>query len=284
MRFIDFLSEGDTVHRKELTEGKFLELLREKCKNSHVIATKIPFFRTDKGPDMMLVTPSAKEERSAFWIDKMIKEIPAWNKFPDRSRCIKAYNRYENVNDSNVYVVIPFDGSSVGIAKTESFYRSFDDVEKSIGFDRVDNDSFRKWIEHIFTGLGEILGEKFKTPPLESYSQFKKALSLIDKILERDRNDLKKKFSTFEKFDKNFDVSNDIMETLKAAGEKEKIEFNEEQYKKAEPIIKLQIKALVARDLWDMNEYYRVIDAENESLQKAVEILQTPGAYEKILK
>jgi carboxyl-terminal processing protease len=74
------------------------------------------------------------------------------------------------------------------------------------------------------------------------------------------------------------------METLKAAGEKEKIEFNEEQYKKAEPIIKLQIKALVARDLWDMNEYYRVIDAENESLQKAVEILQTPGAYEKILK
>jgi hypothetical protein len=201
LRFIDFLSEGDTVHRKELTEGKFLELLREKCKNSHVIATKIPFFRTDKGPDMMLVTPSAKEERSAFWIDKMIKEIPAWNKFPDRSRCIKAYNRYENVNDSNVYVVIPFDGSSVGIAKTESFYRSFDDVEKSIGFDRVDNDSFRKWIEHIFTGLGEILGEKFKTPPLESYSQFKKALSLIDKILERDRNDLKKKLSASEQID-----------------------------------------------------------------------------------
>jgi carboxyl-terminal processing protease len=107
---------------------------------------------------------------------------------------------------------------------------------------------------------------------------------VVMQYIDRNRNDLKKKFSTFEKFDKKFDVSNDIMETLKAAGEKEKIEFNEEQYKKAEPIIKLQIKALVARDLWDMNEYYRVIDAENESLQKAVEILQTPGAYEKILK
>ncbi|MDD2997225.1 MAG: S41 family peptidase, partial [Paludibacter sp.] len=107
---------------------------------------------------------------------------------------------------------------------------------------------------------------------------------VVMQYIDRNRNDLKKKFSTFEKFDKNFDVSNDIMETLKAAAEKEKIEFNEEQYKKSEPVIKLQIKALVARDLWDMNEYYRVIDAENESLQKAVEILQTPGAYEKILK
>jgi hypothetical protein len=201
MRFVDFLTEGDDVHRKTLTDGKFLEILKEKCKNSHIVATKTPFFRQDHGPDMMLVTPTVKEERSAFWIDKLIKEIPAWNKFPDRSRCIKGYTRYGKTEGSDVYVVIPFDVAKIGIAKTESFYRSFDDVEKSIGFDRVDNESLRKWIEHIFAGLGEILGEKFKTPPLETYSQFKKALLQIDKILEQDRNELKKKLSASERID-----------------------------------------------------------------------------------
>ena len=56
------------------------------------------------------------------------------------------------------------------------------------------------------------------------------------------------------------------------------------QFELSKPLIKLQIKALVARDLWEMNQYYQIMDAENESLQKAIEILQTPGAYEKILK
>ena len=53
---------------------------------------------------------------------------------------------------------------------------------------------------------------------------------------------------------------------------------------KSKPLIKLQMKALVARDLWEMNEYYQIMDADNESLQKAINILQTTGAYEKILK
>ena len=33
-----------------------------------------------------------------------------------------------------------------------------------------------------------------------------------------------------------------------------------------------------------MNEYYQIMDADNESLQKAIDILHTPGAFEKILK
>ena len=49
------------------------------------------------------------------------------------------------------------------------------------------------------------------------------------------------------------------LEELKEAADKEKIEFNEEQYNKALPLIKAQLKALIARDLWDMNEYFQVM-------------------------
>ncbi len=35
------------------------------------------------------------------------------------------------------------------------------------------------------------------------------------------------------------------------------MKFNEEQYQKSLPLIKTQLKALIARDLWDMNEYFQ---------------------------
>ena len=44
------------------------------------------------------------------------------------------------------------------------------------------------------------------------------------------------------------------------------VEYNEEEYQKALPLLKLQMKALIARDLWDMNEYYHVI---NDAKRKA---------------
>ena len=75
-----------------------------------------------------------------------------------------------------------------------------------------------------------------------------------------------------------------LLNQLISEAEKEKIKIDTAQFIVSKPLIKLQLKALVARDLWEMNEYYQIMDADNESLQKAVEILQTPGSYEKILK
>ena len=64
----------------------------------------------------------------------------------------------------------------------------------------------------------------------------------------------------------------------------EKLEVASTQFETSKPLIKLQLKALIACDLWEMNEYYQIMNVDNEALQKALEILQTPGAYEKILK
>ena len=64
------------------------------------------------------------------------------------------------------------------------------------------------------------------------------------------------------------------MEQLVEAGKKAGIEYHEEQYKKSAPLIKLQLKALIARDLWDMNEYYHTINGVNESVKKALELLK----------
>jgi carboxyl-terminal processing protease len=103
-------------------------------------------------------------------------------------------------------------------------------------------------------------------------------------FIDQNREDLKRKFSTFDKFEKEFSVDDDFLQQLIQAGEKENIPFQSAQFDTSRELIKLQLKALVARDLWDINAYYQIIDNDNEVLKKAVELLQTPDAYEQILK
>jgi carboxyl-terminal processing protease len=160
-------------------------------------------------------------------------------------------------------------------------------------------------------GGGGIMPDIFVPIDTTRYTDYHReivARGVLNKVtaqyIDKNRAELKKKYTTFEKFKKNFEVDEALLNQLKAAADKEKIEVkttikpasdsletaaNKEsdknkQFETSKPLIKLQIKALVARDLWEMNQYYQIMDAENESLQKAVEILSSPGAYEKILK
>ena len=91
------------------------------------------------------------------------------------------------------------------------------------------------------------------------------------------------KYKTFNEFYKRFEVTPDMLAQLVATGKEMGVEYNEEEYQKALPLLKLQMKALIARDLWDMNEYFQVMNATNKSVERALEILNDKE-YEKILK
>ena len=87
-------------------------------------------------------------------------------------------------------------------------------------------------------------------------------------FIEKNRKALLDKYKTFEKFNEKFEIDDQLLNYLREAADKEKIEFNEEQYNKALPLIKAQLKALIARDLWDMNEYFQVMNATNRPLSQ----------------
>jgi len=196
MKLTSLINETSDEHRRELSEGKFLETLREKAKNSHVVAQQAPFFRQDSGPEMMLVTPSHREERSSFWVDKFIKEIPAWGKFPSRARFIKGYTQFDRTfGGDDVYVIIPLDSSRVGICPGPSFYRSFTDFEKSLGFDRVDNQTLIDWVTELQSALAQLTDVKVKKFEPTTFSQFKKALAQLDEIIGDKRELLKRQLS-----------------------------------------------------------------------------------------
>jgi carboxyl-terminal processing protease len=140
-------------------------------------------------------------------------------------------------------------------------------------------------------GGGGIMPDIFVPLDTTRYTDFHRkivARGVVNKVcvqyIDKNRAELKKKYTTFDKFKKEYEVNDAFLNQLTAAAEKENIKVDSAQFAISKSLIKLQLKALVARDLWEMNEYYQIMDADNESLQKAIEILQTPGAYEKILK
>ena len=92
-------------------------------------------------------------------------------------------------------------------------------------------------------------------------------------LIDTHRDEWSKKYPDYATFNRKFDLSDKMMKQLIAEGEKDGVKFDEEQYKKSESLIKLQLKALIARDLWDMNEYYHTINVVNESVNKALELL-----------
>jgi carboxyl-terminal processing protease len=61
-------------------------------------------------------------------------------------------------------------------------------------------------------------------------------------------------------------------------------EVDMEQFQKSKPLIKLHLKALIARDLWNTSEYFQIINDDNEALKKAVEIIGNSKEYNKLLK
>ncbi len=93
-------------------------------------------------------------------------------------------------------------------------------------------------------------------------------------LIDTYRDEWMQEYADFGKFCQKFELDEKMMQQLIAEGEKAGIKFDEEQFRKSEALIRLQLKALIARDLWDMNEYYHIINVVNESVNKALELLE----------
>ena len=93
-------------------------------------------------------------------------------------------------------------------------------------------------------------------------------------ISRKRQKKLTKDFPTFEKFKAHFEVGNELQEKLIAEAEKEGITFVEEEFEKSKPFLLPQIKAIIARDLWETSNFFQIANERNETYKKAVEILR----------
>ena len=96
--------------------------------------------------------------------------------------------------------------------------------------------------------------------------------------------EMKAQYVDFESFNKDFIVGQDLIEGLKKAAEEAKVEWNDEQFTHSEQFILLQMKALIARNVWETQQYYQVMASVDPGVQKALEILGNEKQYKRVLK
>ena len=144
-----------------------------------------------------------------------------------------------------------------------------------------DSLKYRTLIENrIVYGGGGITPDIFIPIDTTSYSEFHGEVVskgvLNDFMLnytDKNRDALSKKYKDFETFNSDYSVTEDIFQELVAAAAKDSIEYDEKEFAVSHDYLFLQIKALIARDLFDMSEYYQIMNLRNESFTKAIELL-----------
>lgn len=136
--------------------------------------------------------------------------------------------------------------------------------------------------QRIVYGGGGIMPDYFVPLDTTLYTQFHRQLAarsyIINanlKYIDNNRKQLKKQFATFSDFNARYEVPQSFVDDVLQMAAKDKIKPKDDKELQATlPQLRRQLKALVARDLWDMSEYFQVINETNPIVEKAVELMK----------
>ena len=106
------------------------------------------------------------------------------------------------------------------------------------------------------------------------------ALDYVDKH----RGELKSRYATVASYDSGFNLSDADMQAFIAAGEKEKVKYDEKGYHTSENVLRTILKGLIARDIYsDQGAYSQIVNHRNPDLQAALKVLDDERQYQSLL-
>lgn len=78
----------------------------------------------------------------------------------------------------------------------------------------------------------------------------------------------------FDRFKDSYEIPQELIDIVLEKAKEAKVVYNDSVLAASLPTIKLQLKALLARDLWDMSEYFQIINPLNEIYLKGLEAIK----------
>ena len=140
-------------------------------------------------------------------------------------------------------------------------------------------------------GGGGIMPDYFVPVDTMRYTKYHRALAAKGCIIQtslhyidENREKLAAEYPTIDDFEARFEVDDALVEMLRQQGVKDsvKIEGGEEEFQRSLPELKLQLKQLVARDLWDMSDFMKLYNKNNDIFKKAYELVKEKK-FEKLM-
>ena len=136
--------------------------------------------------------------------------------------------------------------------------------------------------EHrVVYGGGGIMPDYYVPLDTTKYTRFHRELSARSFIInaslryvDQHRKQLKKQYPTFAQFKEQFEIPQSVTDGIVAEAEKQKIKpKDDEELRQTLPYLRLQLKALVARDLWETSQYFAIMNETNDIVCRALELI-----------
>lgn len=147
------------------------------------------------------------------------------------------------------------------------------------------NDSLKyqtKKLGRVIYGGGGISPDSFV--PLDTTANTKYFRNVMAKGLfnrfairyvDRNRKSILRQYKTDDDFVKRFEITDEMLAELRDMADKEKIEFNQEEFDRAIPLIKMNLKGLIARDIYDNESLYKVFNLYDPIFLEALRMINS---------
>jgi carboxyl-terminal processing protease len=124
------------------------------------------------------------------------------------------------------------------------------------------------------------LDTTLQTPYLNNLNRKGILNKFVLEYVNNNRKDILAKYENIDAYEKNFQVDDALLENLYAMANKEKVERNDADIAISKPIIENNIKAIIARYLWDSTAFYRIANTINPIYKKALETINNKTAFD----
>ena len=137
--------------------------------------------------------------------------------------------------------------------------------------------------EHrVVYGGGGIMPDEFVPLDTTKYTQFHRELAAKSILINQNlryvdghRKQLKQQYPTFADFQQHYTIPKKVVDGIIAEGKKQKITPKDDaELQRTLPYLRQQLKALVARDLWSMNEYFVIMNEQSDIVQRALQLIE----------
>lgn len=145
--------------------------------------------------------------------------------------------------------------------------------------------------KRIVYGGGGIMPDYFVPVDTTSSTQLHANLNakgIIYKIaiseVDNKRDELVVRYPDVETFAARYLVTQEILDKLKQLAGEDDVEWDEEQFITSRTLIEAQLKALMARDLYDASAFFHIINEENQIFLEGLKIITDSKRYDDLLK
>ena len=120
------------------------------------------------------------------------------------------------------------------------------------------------------------------TPYLRAVRRHNIITDLALHYVDYHRTELRTNYPDFDRFISEYEVPAALIDSVAAQAKRKKVvPADSAEWQKSLPDLRFLLKSLIAYNVWDRNEYYRILNNRSDIVKKALEILATDEGKKK---